>query len=85
MSQVADLQRDSDELEAFTRTNLSWQSHADEMTCIGDRTNTLGKTFQKTRKLAQQRFTLVAGGDGPHHSPCAETGFKHHYRHRSFE
>jgi hypothetical protein len=51
MSQVADLQRDSDELETFTRSNLSWRSHADELTRIGDRINTLGKTFQKLESL----------------------------------
>jgi hypothetical protein len=27
--QAADLQRDSDELESFTRSDTSWQSHAD--------------------------------------------------------
>jgi hypothetical protein len=29
--QAADLQRDSDELESFTRSDLSWQSHAEEL------------------------------------------------------
>jgi hypothetical protein len=51
MSQVADLQRDSDELESFTRSNLSWQSHADELTRIGDRINTLGKTLEKLESM----------------------------------
>ena len=51
MLQVADLQRDSDELESFTRSNLSWQSHAEELTRIGDQINTLGKTLQKLESM----------------------------------
>jgi hypothetical protein len=37
MSQVGDLQRDSDELETFARSSLSWQTHADELTLKPDR------------------------------------------------
>lgn len=38
-NRVADLQRDSDELESFTRSNLPWESHADELARIKERIN----------------------------------------------
>jgi len=45
--QAADLQRDSDELESFTRSDLSWQSHAEELDRIKERINVVGKTISK--------------------------------------
>src|ERR1700682_6690210 len=30
-TQAADLQKDSDELESFTHSDLSWESHAEEL------------------------------------------------------
>lgn len=50
-SQAADLQRDSDELEAFTRSDVSWQSYADELERIKERINTIGKTISKLQSL----------------------------------
>jgi len=49
--QAADLQRDSDELEPFTRSDLSWQSHAEELEQIKERINTIGKTLTRLQNL----------------------------------
>ena len=49
--QAADLQRDSDELESFTRSDMSWQSHAEELDRIKERINTIGKTISKLQNL----------------------------------
>jgi len=49
--QAAALQRDSDELESFTRSDLSWQSHAEELDQIKDRINAIGKTIGKLQNL----------------------------------
>jgi uncharacterized protein YdiU (UPF0061 family) len=49
--QAADLQRDSDELEAFTRSDMSWQSHAEELERIKERINAIGKTISKLHNL----------------------------------
>jgi uncharacterized protein HemX len=45
--QAAALQRDSDELESFTRSDMSWQSHAEELDRIKERINTIGKTISR--------------------------------------
>ena len=50
-SQAADLQRDSEELESFTRSDVSWESHADELSRIKERINTIGKTIGKLQEL----------------------------------
>ena len=49
--QAADLQHDSDELESFTRSDASWQSHADELELIKERINTIGKTLSRLQNL----------------------------------
>jgi hypothetical protein len=49
--QAADLQRDSEELEAFTRSDMSWQSHAEELDRIKERINAIGKTISKLQNL----------------------------------
>jgi hypothetical protein len=49
--QAADLQRDSDELESFTRSDMSWQSHAEELDRIKERSNAIGKTISKLQNL----------------------------------
>jgi hypothetical protein len=49
--QPADLQRDSDELESFTRPDMSWQSHAEELDRIKERINAIGKTISKLQNL----------------------------------
>ena len=49
--QAADLQRDSEELEAFTRSDVSWQSHAQELEQIKDRINAIGKTISTLQNL----------------------------------
>ena len=49
--QAADLQRDSDELESFTRSDMSWQSHAEELDRIKERINAIGKTIAKLQNL----------------------------------
>ncbi len=49
--QAADLQRDSDELESFARSDMSWQSHAEELDRIKERINAIGKTISKLQNL----------------------------------
>ncbi len=49
--QAADLQRDSDELESFTRSYMSWQSHAEELDRIKERINAIGKTISELQNL----------------------------------
>jgi hypothetical protein len=50
-AQATDLQRGSDELETFTRSEVSWQSHADELERVKERVNTIGKTIGKLQSL----------------------------------
>jgi uncharacterized protein YoxC len=50
-SQAADLQRDSDELESYTRSDVSWQSHAEELDQIKERVNAIGKTISRLQAL----------------------------------
>jgi uncharacterized protein Yka (UPF0111/DUF47 family) len=45
------LQRDSDELQAFTRSDVLWQTHAEKLEQITDRINTLGKTISRLQSL----------------------------------
>jgi chromosome segregation ATPase len=45
--QAADLQRDSEELESFSRSRVSWESHATELEAIKERINKIGQTIQK--------------------------------------
>jgi cell division protein FtsB len=49
--QAADLQRDSEELESFTRSNVSWESHAAELDAIKERINKIGQTIQKLQGM----------------------------------
>jgi DNA replication protein DnaD len=51
MIQSADLQRDSDELESFTHSNVSWESHATELESIKEHINRIGQTIQKLENL----------------------------------
>jgi len=48
---AADLQLDSDELEAFSRANVSWESQAAELEAIKERINKIGQTIQKQQNL----------------------------------
>lgn len=50
-AQAADLQRDSDTLESFTRSRVSWESHATELETIKEHINTIGKTIQKLQDM----------------------------------
>jgi hypothetical protein len=50
-AQAADLQRDSEELESFTRSDVSWQSHAEELSRIRGRVNNIGKTLARLQDL----------------------------------
>src|SRR5712671_3896647 len=49
--QAADLQRDSDELESFSRSNVSWESHAAELEAMKERINKIGQTIQKLQNI----------------------------------
>lgn len=49
--QAAELQRDSDELESFTRSSVSWESHAAELEVIKEHINKIGQTLQKMQSL----------------------------------
>jgi DNA repair exonuclease SbcCD ATPase subunit len=50
-AQAADLQRDSDELESFSRSQVSWESHATELEAIKERINKIGQTIQKLQGM----------------------------------
>jgi hypothetical protein len=50
-TQAAELQRDSDELESYTRSQTSWQSHADQLTLMKERINNIGKTISSLQNL----------------------------------
>ncbi|HXM96337.1 MAG TPA: hypothetical protein VOA64_19125 [Candidatus Dormibacteraeota bacterium] len=50
-TQAADLQKDSDELESFTHSDLSWESHAQELNLIKERINAIGETIKKLHSL----------------------------------
>src|SRR3982074_2180658 len=50
-AQAADLQRDSDELESFSRSRVSWESHAAELEAMKERINKIGQTIQKRPKM----------------------------------
>jgi hypothetical protein len=45
------LQRDSDTLESYTRSGVSWPTHAEELNQMKDRINTIGKTISKLQNL----------------------------------
>jgi hypothetical protein len=49
--QAADLQRDSDELESFSHSQVSWESHATELEAIKERINKIGQTIQKLQSM----------------------------------
>src|SRR5882762_2091013 len=49
--QAADLERDSDELESFSRSNVSWESHAAELEAMKERINKIGQTIQKLQNM----------------------------------
>jgi hypothetical protein len=50
-TQAADLQKDSDELESFTHSELSWESHAEELSRMRERINAIGETIKKLQSL----------------------------------
>jgi DNA repair exonuclease SbcCD ATPase subunit len=50
-TQAADLQKDSDTLESFTRNSVSWESHAEELESIKERINAIGKTIKQLENL----------------------------------
>jgi hypothetical protein len=45
--QAAALSRDADELEALTRSNVSWQSHATKLEDMKDHVNAMGRLVPK--------------------------------------
>src|SRR6267142_2673155 len=49
--QAADLRHDSDQLEGFTESYASWESHAVELERMKDRINAIGKTISKLQEL----------------------------------
>lgn len=49
--QYDELQRDSDELESFTHSNVSWESHAAQLETIKEHVNNIGKTIEKLQTL----------------------------------
>ena len=50
-AQAADLQRDSDELESFTHSQVSWESHATELESMKEHINKIGQTIQKLQSM----------------------------------
>jgi hypothetical protein len=53
-AQAGQLKLDAAEMETFTRTNVSWESHAEKITSIKDHVNKVGETVAK---LNQARDT----------------------------
>ena len=49
--QAADLQRDSDTLESFTHSQVSWESHATELENMKEHINKIGQTIQKLQSM----------------------------------
>jgi hypothetical protein len=49
--QAADLRHDSDQLEGFTESYASWETHAVELERMKDRINAIGKTISKLQEL----------------------------------
>jgi len=49
--QAADLRHDSDQLEGFTESYASWETHAAELERMKDRINAIGKTISKLQEL----------------------------------
>jgi hypothetical protein len=50
-AQAADLQRDSDELESFSHSQMSWESHAAELEVVKEHINKIGQTIQKLQSM----------------------------------
>ena len=48
---AAELERDALVLESFTRGNLSWQSHGEQLRRIKEHINSMGKDAQRLREL----------------------------------
>jgi len=46
-TQAIQLKNDADDMEAFTRSNLNWESHASKITEIKENVNKVGKTVAK--------------------------------------
>jgi hypothetical protein len=49
--QSADLQRDADTLESYTHSDVSWESHADELNHMREDINRIGQTIQRLQGL----------------------------------
>jgi len=54
--EAAALSKDADEMEALTRSDVSWQSHAAMLENIKDHINSLARTIDKLN--AMRRFSL---------------------------
>jgi hypothetical protein len=48
---AAVLSRDADEMEAFTRSNVSWQTHAEMLETIKEDVNALAKSVEKLESM----------------------------------
>jgi phage-related tail protein len=48
---AAELERDALVLESFTRGNLSWQSHGEQLRLVKEHINSMGKDVQRLREL----------------------------------
>lgn len=46
-----DIKLQSDELESFTHSNVSWESHAAQLETIIEHVNNIGKTIEKLQTL----------------------------------
>jgi hypothetical protein len=62
--QAAALQRDSDELETFTRSDMSWQSHAEELDALKSASMPLAKPSAGCRVCATLAILELATRHG---------------------
>src|SRR5438105_237357 len=46
-----ELRRDADRLESFTRSNLSWQTHGDQLTRVKEHINQMGVRLERLQEI----------------------------------
>jgi hypothetical protein len=51
-AQAVELKNDATEMESFTRSNVSWESHAAKITAIQNHVNTVGETVAKLNQAS---------------------------------
>ena len=73
--QAAALNRDSDELESFARSNVSWQSHGAELEMIKDRVNAIA--LARVEDFRHDSDLFGEGARSPDGQLRFQAAFKH--------